>query len=63
MRAILVCVMFGLLSTSVQANDSFNSELSHFIGGAAMGPASRQLPIITAIGSRGAGSGSGFPPA
>lgn len=37
MRAILVCVMFGLLSTSVQANDSFNSELSHFIGGAAMG--------------------------
>ena len=37
MRAILVYVMFGLLSTSVQANDSFNSELSHFIGGAAMG--------------------------
>ena len=37
MRAVHLCVMFGLLSASAQANDSFNSELSHFAGGAAMG--------------------------
>ncbi|NEX80689.1 hypothetical protein [Aeromonas rivipollensis] len=37
MRTIHLYVMFGLLSASAQANDSFNSELSHFIGGAAMG--------------------------
>jgi len=37
MRAVHLCVIFGLLSASVQANDSFNSELSHFAGGAAMG--------------------------
>lgn len=37
MRAVHLYVMFGLLSASVQANDSFNSELSHFAGGAAIG--------------------------
>ncbi len=37
MRTIHLYVVFGLLSASAQANDSFNSELSHFIGGAAMG--------------------------
>lgn len=37
MRANPVCVMLSLLTASAGANDSFNSELSHFAGGAAMG--------------------------
>ncbi|USV58773.1 hypothetical protein [Aeromonas encheleia] len=37
MRAIHTGVILFLLSTGAQANDSFNSELSHAIGGAAMG--------------------------
>lgn len=37
MRANHVCVMLSLLTASAGANDSFNSELSHFAGGAAMG--------------------------
>lgn len=37
MRASHVCAMLSLLTASAGANDSFNSELSHFAGGAAMG--------------------------
>ncbi|MGY3944119.1 hypothetical protein [Aeromonas tecta] len=37
MKTTYVYVMLGLLTASAQANDSFNSELSHFAGGAAMG--------------------------
>ncbi|WP_323922951.1 hypothetical protein [Aeromonas caviae] len=37
MNGTPVCLMLGLLSASAMANDSFNSELSHVVGGAAMG--------------------------
>jgi hypothetical protein len=34
---VLVALTLGLTAGVVEANDSFNSELSHFAGGAAMG--------------------------
>ncbi|MEW7863972.1 hypothetical protein [Aeromonas diversa] len=37
MKARYGYLVLGLLMASAEANDSFNSELSHFAGGAAMG--------------------------